>query len=116
MPDTLTDHWEEGIYACKKCGHHVFDASAKFKAEGIDAPSFRTVVPGGVAMGVEIKAGQVKTKFICSSCGTHLGYVYNDGKEKGDTHPEAGRRFTTDENVLTFRSAAEIIDNIKKGT
>lgn len=116
MPDKFTDHTEEGVYTCKKCSHHVFDSGAKFKAEGVDAPSFRTVVPGGVAMGVEITGGQVRTKFICSSCGMFLGHVFNDGKEKGDTHPEAGRRFTTVPDVLEFKSAAEIIENIKKGS
>jgi peptide methionine sulfoxide reductase msrA/msrB len=68
-----TDHFEEGLYRCRKCGTELFRSKAKFHS-GCGWPSFDNAVAGKVK---EIPdADGMRTEIVCANCGAHLGHVF----------------------------------------
>lgn len=67
------DHWQKGVYACKRCGTHLFRASAKFEAH-CGWPSFDDAIDGAVKR--QPDADGMRTEIICNNCGAHLGHVF----------------------------------------
>lgn len=101
--EKFTDFFEAGVYKCKKCGAPLFDSDSKFKS-GTIWPSFRKTVPDTVGEKLDESHGMIRTEIVCKNCGEHLGHVFPDGKECGDTHPEAGKRFCILSDALEFKS------------
>ena len=99
--EPLTNNWEDGMYACPKCGQKLFESGDKFKS-GTRWPSFRKAVPGAVAAKPDNSLGMERTEIRCSKCGNHLGHVFDDGKICGDLHPEAGMRYCVLSEALKF--------------
>lgn len=74
-----------GTYRCKGCGTPLFASDTKFDS-GTGWPSFDQALPGAVAyhddppspegFGV---ASEHRTEVVCSTCGGHLGHVFDDG-------------------------------------
>lgn len=89
------------MYKCSKCGAQLFQSDAKFKSGAI-WPSFRKAVPGAIKTRPDNSLGMKRTEILCARCGQHLGHVFDDGKECGDTHPEAGKRFCVLSDSLEF--------------
>ena len=70
---------EEGVYQCAACGNAVFDSNTKFES-GTGWPSFYQPISGeNVETEEDLRHGMRRTEVLCSSCGAHLGHVFNDG-------------------------------------
>jgi len=67
------DHFEKGIYTCKRCGAALFESSSKFKS-GCGWPSFDEQIKGAVKW--QKDADGVRTEITCAKCGGHLGHVF----------------------------------------
>lgn len=68
-----------GTYVCAGCGQPLFHSEHKYDS-GSGWPSFFKPVEGGnVDTETDITFGMVRTEILCSSCGGHLGHVFEDG-------------------------------------
>jgi peptide-methionine (R)-S-oxide reductase len=73
------DSHEPGVYKCVVCGQALFDSETKFDS-GTGWPSFWK--PIGTDRVTEIPDRSLwmdRTEVLCSSCGSHLGHVFDDG-------------------------------------
>ena len=68
-----------GTYRCAGCGAELFPSDTKFES-GSGWPSFYAPA-GEEAVDTESDAshGMARTEVLCSSCGGHLGHVFEDG-------------------------------------
>ena len=67
------DHFENGIYTCKRCGAALFESTSKFKSE-CGWPSFDEQIKGAVKW--QKDADGARTEISCAKCGAHLGHVF----------------------------------------
>lgn len=73
------DHREAGTYRCVCCGDELFASASKFDS-GCGWPSFQEPsVAEHVEEHVDCSFGMVRTEVVCTSCGAHLGHVFDDG-------------------------------------
>jgi peptide-methionine (R)-S-oxide reductase len=64
-----------GSYSCAACGTKLFDSTTKFDAH-CGWPSFYDAKPGTVEFIPDDTHDMVRTEVICSTCGGHLGHVF----------------------------------------
>jgi peptide methionine sulfoxide reductase msrA/msrB len=67
------NHFEKGVYKCKRCGQVLFDSSSKFSSK-CGWPSFDDQVKGNVKRLPD--ADGVRTEIVCADCDAHLGHVF----------------------------------------
>ena len=70
---------EKGVYQCVACGNALFDSSTKFES-GTGWPSFyQPISAANIEAEDDASYGMQRTEVKCSSCGAHLGHIFNDG-------------------------------------
>lgn len=73
------DHHEEGTYKCVCCGTPLFDSKTKYDS-GTGWPSFyQPIAQENVKTESDNSFGMRRTEALCSTCGAHLGHVFDDG-------------------------------------
>lgn len=98
------DHHEKGTYHCAGCGQALFDSDHKFES-GTGWPSFFQPAAGTSVREEEDDSwGMRRVEVLCTSCGGHLGHVFDDGPRP------TGLRYCINSAALSFHpdSAAEV--------
>ena len=70
---------DPGIYKCVCCGQPLFDSKTKYES-GTGWPSFfAPISEEAVGTTVDRSFFMTRTEAHCSSCGAHLGHIFEDG-------------------------------------
>lgn len=70
---------EDGTYVCAACGTELFSSKNKFDS-GCGWPSFDDAIKSGnIKIQPDYSHGMVRDEVLCSTCGSHLGHVFDDG-------------------------------------
>ncbi len=77
-------HFEKGTYCCAGCGETLFESNSKFDAH-CGWPSFDESILGKVEYHKDTTHGMIRTEILCTSCGSHLGHVFDDGPTETST-------------------------------
>lgn len=73
------DTKDKGIYRCSACGEPLFSSETKYDS-GSGWPSFwEPIQEGMVDEHEDLTLGMRRVEVVCSSCGSHLGHVFEDG-------------------------------------
>ena len=73
------DCHDEGTYKCVCCGADLFSSATKYDS-GCGWPSFwAPLTEENVEKEVDLSHGMQRIEVMCSSCGAHLGHVFDDG-------------------------------------
>lgn len=85
-------HWQSGSYHCSRCDRALYNSSDKWigpcvwpsfrKAHSEDAIYTRVVYPYN-------SYTCVVKEVYCGGCRLFVGHQFEDGREKGDSHPDA---------------------------
>lgn len=91
---------KKGTYLCGGCGVALFSSNARYEAK-VGLPSFyKPIDPRRLGKSVDFGILLPRTEIHCTNCGSHLGYVFNDGPA------QTGWRYSINGNALTFKPAA----------
>lgn len=90
-------HWSQGRYVCAGCGELLFSSEQKFDA-GCGWPSFSDA-SGAVREQRDTSHGMQRTEVLCSTCGGHLGHLFDDGPAP------SGQRYCINSAALEFAAA-----------
>jgi peptide-methionine (R)-S-oxide reductase len=72
---------DPGVYRCAACGAELFRSDDKFDS-GTGWPSFtRPATDDNVDTSEDRTFFMRRTEVLCSSCGGHLGHVFDDGPQ-----------------------------------
>jgi len=74
-------HFEAGAYHCAGCNAQLFEANQKFDSH-CGWPAFDAVKDSAVEEHTDKSFGMMRTEITCTTCGGHLGHVFNDGPTK----------------------------------
>jgi peptide-methionine (R)-S-oxide reductase len=77
----FNDCKDPGVYRCAGCGAELFRSDDKFDS-GTGWPSFTQPAEGESVDTEEDRSFFMRrTEVMCSSCGGHLGHVFDDGPQ-----------------------------------
>lgn len=74
----LNDNKEKGVYVCAACATPLFESKHKYDS-GSGWPSFDRPIEGNVSFSIDYDIGFARNEEHCSTCGGHLGHVFDDG-------------------------------------
>ncbi|MBC7472194.1 MAG: peptide-methionine (R)-S-oxide reductase MsrB [candidate division SR1 bacterium] len=70
-----------GKFACVCCNSLLFDSATKFES-GTGWPSFfGPINDQAIEYHQDTAYSMIRTEVLCSTCGAHLGHVFDDGPE-----------------------------------
>jgi len=94
-----------GTYTCAGCATPLFASQDKFSS-GTGWPSFSSALAGVEVEDVDaVKATLDGREVRCSSCGGHLGDLFNDGWiYRGSSAAKTGKRYCIDGAALIFKA------------
>jgi peptide-methionine (R)-S-oxide reductase len=100
MPYTspLLHETRNGTFDCAGCDLALFSSTTKFDS-GTGWPSFWAPLKNAVGTTEDTTFGLVRTAVYCSSCGGHLGHVFDDGPQP------TGLRYCMNGVALSFKPA-----------
>ena len=93
-----------GTYVCAGCNTPLFDSKDKFSS-GTGWPSFSSALDGVEEEDVDrLRATLDGREVRCSTCGGHLGDLFNDGwLYRGSSAAKTGKRYCIDGSALIFK-------------
>ena len=94
--DGYTAHFEKGTYHCAACDLKLFESNSKFESH-CGWPSFDDAIDGTVEYVADKSHGMIRTEIICTSCGGHLGHLFNDGPKE-----TTGERYCVNTTSIKF--------------
>lgn len=93
----LYDEHAPGTYYCVACDQPLFSSKNKFDS-GSGWPSFYdAMVKDNVVLQEDSSHGMNRTEVVCSSCGSHLGHLFDDGPKD-----KTGLRYCINSVALKF--------------
>jgi len=93
---TYNKFYKDGLYHCNGCDTPLFKSKHKFDS-GTGWPSFDTAIKENVSYDSDINIGYTRTEIHCTTCGGHLGHVFNDGPKE-----TTGKRYCVNSVSLIF--------------
>jgi len=92
----LTNTETVGTYSCGGCETPLFDSTQKYHS-GCGWPSFWTELDSAnIEQIADHSFGMKRVELVCSSCGGHLGHIFNDGP------PPTNQRYCINSVSLKF--------------
>ena len=89
-------NYDNGLYICAACKAPLYESNYKFDSRS-GWPSFDRGITKNIEFDVDYKLGYPRSELKCSSCGGHLGHLFNDGPKK-----TTGKRHCINSAALTF--------------
>ncbi len=94
-----TKHFEKGTYYCSACDAQLFKSDTKYESH-CGWPSFDDAIEGAVKFTSDTSQGMIRTEITCTSCGGHLGHIFDDGPK--DT---TGKRYCVNTTSIKFKKS-----------
>ena len=92
-----TDTTTKGVYRCAGCNAELFRSDHKFHS-GCGWPSFyASAAKDHIKLREDRSHGMIRTEVLCSSCGGHLGHLFDDGPKP------TGKRYCINSAGLKFQ-------------
>lgn len=89
-------NYNKGVYVCAACQSPLYDSTYKYDSKS-GWPSFDRGIIKNIEFDIDYKLGYPRSELKCSSCGGHLGHLFNDGPRN-----TTGERHCINSAALTF--------------